>query len=139
MNSVIDLTGVRKTSFVQALSTIQPDIAPALLSKLDLHHMVGVIKISAADGFWERHDGGDEILVVLQGRMDFTLRYHNVAETLSVKAGDILHIPQGVAHSAKIYEEVHILFFSPKEGNVSWTEGEEVATQTLARHQLGVR
>lgn len=135
MNSINTSSSVRKTSFVQAFSMIQPDIAPALLSELNHCYMVGVVKISAADGFWERHDGGDEILVILQGRMDFTLRYLDTTETLSVDAGDILHIPQGVAHGAKIYEEAHILFFTPKEGNVSWTEGEEATAQALARHQ----
>lgn len=126
---------MRKASFAQALANVEPDVAPALLSELDARHMVGVVRITAADGFWERHDGGDEILVVLRGRMDFTFQYPHATETLSVSSGDILHIPQGVAHGAKIYEEVHILFFTPKEGNVSWTEGEEVTAQAVTRHQ----
>jgi mannose-6-phosphate isomerase-like protein (cupin superfamily) len=126
---------MRKASFAQALANVQPDAAPALLFELDAQHMTGVIRITAADGFWERHNGGDEILVVLQGRMDFTFRYPDSTETLLVGCGDILHIPRGVAHGAKIYEEVHILFFTPKEGNTCWTEGEEITVQAVTRHQ----
>lgn len=96
---------MRKASLIETLDKIQPNIAPALLLELDARHMVGVVRISAAEGLWEQHNGGDEILVVLQGRAEFTLRHFDATEMISAKAGDILHIPKGVAHSAKIYEE----------------------------------
>lgn len=125
---------MRKASFIKALASVQPDIAPALLLELDARHIVGVVRISAADGFWEQHNGGDEILVVLQSRADFTLRYPDTTEMLSASSGNILRIPRGMPHGAKIYEEAHILFFTPKEGNISWTESEKVSTQAVARH-----
>ncbi|PIG92257.1 cupin domain-containing protein [Gloeocapsopsis sp. IPPAS B-1203] len=123
-----------KASFTQALANLHPDVAPVLLSEFD-QHMVGVVRMTTSDGFWEQHNDGDEILIILQGRMDFTLCYPNATATLAVEAGDILHIPQGVAHGAKIYEEVHILFFTPQVGNISWVEGEQVTEQVAARHR----
>jgi quercetin dioxygenase-like cupin family protein len=130
---------MRKASLIEALAKIQPNIAPALLLELDARHMIGVVRISAADGLWEQHNGGDEILVILQGRAEFTLHYPDTTEMLSVNAGDILHIPKGVAHGAKIHEEVHILFFTPKEDNIAWTEGDEVSVETVVRHNQSVR
>lgn len=125
---------MRKASFVEALANVRPDIAPALLHEQE-RHMVGVVRISATDSFWEQHNGGDEILIILQGRADFTLRNPDATETLSANSSDILHIPKGVAHGARIYEEAHILFFTPKEGNISWTEGEEVSARAVDRHK----
>jgi quercetin dioxygenase-like cupin family protein len=126
---------MRKASLIETLANVQPDIAPALLFNLDGRCMVGVVRISKADGFWEQHDEGDEILVVLQGQADFTLQHPDGTEKILVNAGDVLHIPKGVPHGAKIYDEVQILFFTPREGNTSWTEGNEVTAEAVARHR----
>ena len=134
MNSGINSLNVRKASFLQALSTLEPDLAPALLFDFNAEYAVGAIKIAIADGFWERHQGGDEILIVLQGKMEFTLRSGDVDETVWVEAGDILHIPQGIAHGAKVHETVHLLFFTPKAQNQAWTEEGVTNDKAIARH-----
>lgn len=91
--------------------------------------MLGVIRIGVegTDGFWERHDGGDELLVVIAGRFTMTLRPPDGPDQQhELKPGDALLIPQGVAHSGRLHTgEVQLLFVTPREGNESWTEHPE--------------
>ncbi|WP_394844802.1 cupin domain-containing protein [Pendulispora brunnea] len=86
--------------------------------------MLGVIRIprERTGGFWERHDGGDEILVLLEGRCTMTLRPSEGPEkSHELGPGDALLIPKGVAHSGKAHTpEVRVLFITPREGNVEW-------------------
>jgi len=88
--------------------------------------MLGVIRIQeeSTRGFWERHDGGDEILVLLQGRATMTLRPDDAPETAhELGPGDALLIPKGVTHSGKLHTpEAQILFITPREGNVEGFE-----------------
>src|SRR5262249_28141330 len=65
--------------------------------------MVGAIRVSKArDGnTWERHDHGDEVLVVLSGAATMTLRDAEGRTTeWPLSTGDVLVIPRGVAHHA---------------------------------------
>ncbi|MCY1018283.1 cupin domain-containing protein [Pyxidicoccus sp. MSG2] len=91
--------------------------------------MLGVIRIGVkgTEGFWERHDGGDELLVLVSGHMTMTLRPASEPDQAhDLGAGDALLIPRGVAHSARLHTpEVHLLFVTPREGNEAWTEHPE--------------
>jgi quercetin dioxygenase-like cupin family protein len=91
--------------------------------------MLGVIRIAmeGTEGFWERHDGGDELLVLVSGRMTMTLRPASGPDQVhELGEGDALLIPSGVAHSARLHTpEVHLLFVTPREGNAAWTEHPE--------------
>lgn len=85
--------------------------------------MLGLARITAdeAEGFWERHDGGDEVLVMIQGSMTFTMSMGDKVESFVVEPGDALFIPRGVAHSSRLHEpEALILFVTPEQGNVAW-------------------
>ncbi len=87
--------------------------------------MLGVVRIGAqeAQGFWERHDGGDEVLLLLEGRMTFTMQLPDGAESFEVGPGDAVFIPRGVSHTSVLHQdEVRILFVTPREGNVAWND-----------------
>lgn len=87
--------------------------------------MVGVIRIGTygTQGFWECHDGGDELLVVIAGRMTMTLKGEEGPTRHALGPGDGLLIPRGVPHSGTLHDaEVRILFVSPRDGNRSWTD-----------------
>ena len=73
-------------------------------------------------GFWERHRGGDELLLVLAGHATFTARAGERSQVLDVAAGDVLRIAAGVGHTATIHEPLDVLFLLPEEGNDTWTE-----------------
>ncbi|NMO19387.1 cupin domain-containing protein [Pyxidicoccus fallax] len=91
--------------------------------------MLGVIRIGVegTNGFWERHDGGDELLVVVSGRMTMTLRPESGPDLPhDLGPGDALLIPRGVAHTARLHTpEVRLLFVTPREGNAAWTDHPE--------------
>ncbi len=88
--------------------------------------MLGVIRVppEGTDGFWERHDGGDELLIIIAGRLTMTLRSNEQADQIHhVGPGDVLLIPRGVAHSGKLHTpEVQILFVTPRNGNIAWSD-----------------
>src|SRR5262249_27915360 len=70
--------------------------------------MVGAIRVSKArDGnTWERHDHGDEVLVVLSGAATMTLRDAEGRTTeWPLSTGDVLVIPRGVAHHATLHTD----------------------------------
>lgn len=95
---------------------------PRILSdfRLDSTAMLGVIRIEAGstDGSWERHDGGDELLVILKGHVRFR-QYTARGETqqFELRAGDVLFNPRGVAHGGEVLEDLEILFITAREGN----------------------
>lgn len=85
--------------------------------------MLGAARVTRAEGFWERHDHGDEILIVLAGTATFTGRRDNDTATVQVSAGDVLRIAPGVAHHADITEPLEVVYLTPATGNDAWTEG----------------
>lgn len=105
---------------------------PSALSSLGAFACAGPCMVGVAtkpsgstDGFWERHDTGDELLVVLRGRMTMTIRPASGderAHTIEVGPGQGVLLPRGAAHSARITEDVHVLFVTPTEGNAVWNE-----------------
>jgi quercetin dioxygenase-like cupin family protein len=88
-------------------------------------NMVGAIRVTQArdPGAWERHDHGDEVLVVLSGACTATLRdaEGRTAER-SMSKGDVLIIPRGVAHHFTLHtDEVQALFVTPQTGTTEWS------------------
>ncbi|KYF87084.1 hypothetical protein BE20_27110 [Sorangium cellulosum] len=89
--------------------------------------MVGVVTKAAGstDGSWERHDGGDELLVILRGRATFTVNLPDgTTEVTEVGPGQALLIPRGAAHSGHIADDVCVLFVTPSDGNAVWSDVE---------------
>ena len=92
--------------------------------------MVGAIRVTQArdPNTWERHDHGDEILVLLSGACKMVLR--EAGGRISVRAlssGDVLLIPRGVAHRAMLQTaEAQLLFVTPRTGTREWSDETEV-------------
>jgi len=88
--------------------------------------MVGAIRVSRArdPDAWERHDHGDEVLIVLSGDCTATLRDADGRTTQrSMSKGDVLIIPKGVAHHFTLHtDEVQVLFVTPRTGTKEWSE-----------------
>src|SRR5688500_7681853 len=98
-----------KVGLVEAFARISEVHAATRLADMEAScawHL-GVIEVTQAStaGMWERHDGGDELLIVVSGRMRMTLRRSDVCqsdERFEVAAGEALVIRRGVAHSAEL-------------------------------------
>lgn len=84
----------------------------------------------STDGAWERHDGGDELLVIVRGRAIFTIRREGgETEVVEVGPSQALRIPRGAAHTAHVLDDLHVLFVSPGEGNHVWSEPTKQGTR----------
>ena len=86
--------------------------------------MIGVMRADGSvGGRWERHDGGDELLVLMSGRCTVTVRRSDGRQTVHyAERGDVLLIPKGSPHSFTLHTpEVHVLFVTPREGNSTWS------------------
>lgn len=65
---------------------------------------------------WERHPAGDELLVVLSGKMTLVRETRGGHERVKVSAGEAAVNPRGVWHTADIEEAVTALFITPGIG-----------------------
>ena len=92
---------------------------------------VGVIRVTQARGAgaWERHDHGDEVLILLAGAVTMTLRdADGRTEDHAMSNGDVLIIPRGVAHHATLHTaEVQVLFVTPRTGTREWSDASSTA------------
>jgi mannose-6-phosphate isomerase-like protein (cupin superfamily) len=88
--------------------------------------MFSAIRVSKArdPGAWERHDHGDEVLVVLSGACIATLRDAEGRTTERfMSKGDVLIISSGVAHHFTLHtDDVQALFVMPQTGTKEWSD-----------------
>jgi mannose-6-phosphate isomerase-like protein (cupin superfamily) len=59
---------------------------------------------------WHKHDGEDEMFLVVRGR--FTMRLRN--RDLVVEENEFVIVPKGVEHCPVADEEAEVLLFEPK-------------------------
>ena len=68
----------------------------------------------AGDSAWERHSQGDEIVYVVEGETTLTLLSDNGEISHSMRAGEMLIVPQNVWHRFETPEGVKILTATPQ-------------------------
>jgi quercetin dioxygenase-like cupin family protein len=86
--------------------------------------MIGVMRADGSvGGRWERHDDGDELLVLIAGECAVTVRRSDGRQTVHhAERGDLLLIPKGAAHSFTLHTpEVQVPFVTPSERNSAWS------------------
>ena len=72
---------------------------------------------------WERHTAGDELLHVLAGETHLTLLKSGGPAHLTLGAGALVIVPQGVWHRNSAPESVTVLYMTPADGNEhSWEQ-----------------
>jgi len=75
---------------------------------------------------WECHPHGDEIVYLLSGDTDFTLRLPTGDKTLRLNApGQYVVVPTGIWHTAKGHKETACLFITAGEGTLNEAEPPE--------------
>jgi quercetin dioxygenase-like cupin family protein len=125
---------MKKVTIAERLGQIdedRPDIIDGF--QVDGNAMIGLAHIAAGstDHFWERHDGGDEILYLLAGRAVFTSIAGDGAQAeLAVSAGDLIFLARNEAHRARVTEDLKLIFVTPEDGNAAWTD----TPDAIARH-----
>ncbi len=71
-------------------------------------HDIMVVK-AQGEFVWHKHDETDDLFLVLRGEMTIELRDGSV----TLRAGDLFVVPEGVEHRPVAKEEVHILLIEP--------------------------
>jgi mannose-6-phosphate isomerase-like protein (cupin superfamily) len=72
---------------------------------------------------WELHTAGDELLHILAGGCELTVREEAGEHTRALSAGDLVIVPRGCWHSNDAPGGVTMLFMTPRDGNKhSWDD-----------------
>lgn len=65
---------------------------------------------------WERHPAGEEVVVLLSGRIDLVQRIDGVERRVPLRPGQAVVNPPGVWHTADVHEPGDALFITPGRG-----------------------
>lgn len=77
---------------------------------------MGLVHFSGQTG-WERHTGGDEMLLIVDGETELTQLTPNGEVCETARKGDVVHIPAGVWHSQKTLSPVKLMFLTVGQGS----------------------
>jgi mannose-6-phosphate isomerase-like protein (cupin superfamily) len=65
---------------------------------------------------WERHPAGEEVVVLLSGRIDLIQRAGGGERRIPLRPGQAVVNPTGVWHTADVHEPGEALFITPGRG-----------------------
>jgi quercetin dioxygenase-like cupin family protein len=66
--------------------------------------------------FWERHPAGDELVVVISGRMTLFQDIDSTDRRIALGPGEAAINPRGVWHTTDVHEPGKVLFVTPGRG-----------------------
>lgn len=92
------------------------------------------LELSVSPDHWEVHDGGDELLFVVRGKLAVEVRQPDgTCNRETIGEGQCILIERGVAHAVRALESAAVLFMTPLEGSRSW----QVADRSDTAHASG--
>lgn len=98
---------------------------PSPIGTFDFHGCTCGIGSFTGTPPWELHEAGDELLHVLAGECQLTLRENSGEVTRTLQTGDLVVVPQGCWHRNDAPAGVTMLFMTPRDGNQhSWDDPE---------------
>jgi mannose-6-phosphate isomerase-like protein (cupin superfamily) len=78
--------------------------------------LVCILAQDATWDSWERHPAGDEVVVLLSGRVDVVQEIDGSERVVELRPGQALINPAGVWHTARVHEPGMALFVTPGRG-----------------------
>jgi mannose-6-phosphate isomerase-like protein (cupin superfamily) len=78
--------------------------------------LVCVLAQDATWDSWERHPGGEEVVVLLSGRVDLVQELDGAEHVVELRPGQAVINPAGVWHTARVHEPGMALFITPGRG-----------------------
>jgi mannose-6-phosphate isomerase-like protein (cupin superfamily) len=78
--------------------------------------LVCVVSQDATWDGWERHPAGEELVLLLSGRVDVIQDTEGGRNLVALHPGEALINPAGVWHTAVVHEPGQALFITPGEG-----------------------
>jgi mannose-6-phosphate isomerase-like protein (cupin superfamily) len=78
--------------------------------------LVCVMPQDATWDSWERHPDGEEVVVLLSGRVDLVQELDGAEHVVELQPGQAVINPAGVWHTARVHEAGVALFITPGRG-----------------------
>ena len=98
---------IEKANLADKLQLFSDYFAPRVVSQFNGHDVM-VTKLKGPF-IWHKHDNTDDFFFVLKGTLDIELR----DRTITLEAGEVFVVPQGVEHRPVARNEVHLLLIEP--------------------------
>jgi mannose-6-phosphate isomerase-like protein (cupin superfamily) len=96
---------------------------PSAIEKFDFHGCGCGVGAIVGRPPWERHNGGDELLLVLSGSSRLTVLLPDGPFSELLQRGALAVVPRGTWHSNDAPGGVTMLYMTPLEGNEhSWED-----------------
>ena len=91
---------------------------------------IGIGRYLAGSSPWERHNNGDELLLVIDGEVKIEiLERSGESWDCSLKQGTLFIVPKGKWHQLTASDPVNIFYISPSEDDVDRTREHPVSEQ----------
>jgi mannose-6-phosphate isomerase-like protein (cupin superfamily) len=82
----------------------------------DEGRLVCIVDQGATWDTWERHPAGEEVVVLLSGRVDVVQDLDGVEKVIALGPGQAMVNPPNVWHTARVHEAGRALFITPGRG-----------------------
>ena len=126
MSDAFDLDSTYVHLGLGATATAVPDFqwSPEFLARYEILAAPDgddgrLVCINAADGTWdtwERHPAGEELVVLISGRLDVIQDLDGEHRRVEMHAGQAIINPKGVWHTVDVHEPGHALYITPGKG-----------------------
>jgi mannose-6-phosphate isomerase-like protein (cupin superfamily) len=90
--------------------------AAATAADGDDGRLVCIVEQGATWDTWERHPAGEELVVLLSGRVDLVLDLDGSEQVVALHPGQAMVNPPNVWHTARVHEPGQALFVTPGRG-----------------------
>ncbi len=75
-----------------------------------------IVEQDATWDTWERHPAGEEVVVLLSGRIDVVQDLDAGEKVVPLHPGEAMINPQNVWHTARVHDPGRALFITPSRG-----------------------
>ncbi len=99
---------IEKVNIAEKLSRFSEHWSPKIVGEVNDSH-VKLVKLRG-EFVWHKHDGEDEMFLVVRGSIRILLRDGEVR----LNEGEFAVVPRGVEHMPVAEEEANVLLFEPK-------------------------
>jgi uncharacterized cupin superfamily protein len=82
----------------------------------DEGRLVCITAQSATWDYWERHPAGEELVLLISGRVDVVQERDGGEHVVELHAGEAMVNPANVWHTARVHEPGQALFITPGRG-----------------------
>jgi mannose-6-phosphate isomerase-like protein (cupin superfamily) len=98
-----------KVNLAEKLASFEAPFSPKIVAYLN-DYKVYVGKVQG-EFVWHKHDGTDELFLVLKGRLTLRFRDRDVV----LDEGELFVVPRGVEHCPRSDDETHVLVIEPRD------------------------